>query len=42
MSIEVSATVIRDQPFQSAEALREALSGAAATTLRGEVAGGPR
>jgi hypothetical protein len=40
--IQVNATVIRDRPFQSDEALREALSEAAATTLQGEVAGGPR
>jgi hypothetical protein len=39
--IQVKTTVIRDRPFQSDEALHEALSEAAATTLRGEVAGGP-
>jgi hypothetical protein len=39
--IDVKATVVRDRPFRSDEALREALSEATATTLRGEVAGGP-
>jgi hypothetical protein len=39
--IQITATEVRNQPFRSDEALREALREAAATTLRGEVAGGP-
>jgi Protein of unknown function (DUF3891) len=39
--IQITSTVIRDQPFRSDAALCEALSVAATTTLLGEVAGGP-
>jgi hypothetical protein len=39
--IQIAATVIRNQPFRSDGELREALRDAGATTLRGEVAGGP-
>ena len=39
--IQIEVVEIRDQPFRSDEELREALKNAGATTLRGEVAGGP-
>jgi hypothetical protein len=39
--IQIEATVIRNQPFRSDEKLREALRDAGATTLLGEVTGGP-
>ncbi len=39
--IQIEVVEIRDQPFRSDEDLREALKNAGATTLRGEVAGGP-
>jgi hypothetical protein len=39
--IQIKATGIRNQPFRSDEELRQALNEAEATTLRGEVAGGP-
>jgi hypothetical protein len=39
--IQIDATVIRSQSFRSDEELREASRNAGATTLRGEVAGGP-